>query len=40
VAAGREMQAAGWWTLPAGVDAKVIGKQLRKETLSAFFGKH
>lgn len=35
VAAGRDMQAAGWWTLPAGVDAKAIGKRLRKETLSA-----
>ncbi len=40
VAAGKDMQAAGWWTLPEGVDAKVIGKQLRKETLSAFFGRH
>ena len=37
VAAGRAMQAAGWWTLPAGVDAKAIGKQLRKEALSAMF---
>lgn len=35
VAAGRDMQAAGWWTLPAGVDAQAIGKQLRRETLSA-----
>lgn len=37
VAAGRDMLAGGWWTLPEGVDAAVIRAQLRRETLSAFF---
>lgn len=37
VAAGREMQADGWWTLPAGLDAKGISRQLRSETLRALF---
>lgn len=37
VAAGREMQSAGWWTLPDGVDAKAISRQLRRETIRAFF---
>ncbi|MFP8834232.1 aminotransferase class III-fold pyridoxal phosphate-dependent enzyme [Hydrogenophaga sp. XSHU_21] len=37
VAAGHEMQAAGWWTLPDGVDAKAISRQLRRETIRALF---
>jgi glutamate-1-semialdehyde 2,1-aminomutase len=39
VEAGRAMQAGGWWTLPSGVDAKAIGKQLRAETMRAFFSR-
>lgn len=39
VAAGRSMREGGWWTLPSGVDAKAIGKQLRSETLRAFFAR-
>jgi glutamate-1-semialdehyde 2,1-aminomutase len=35
VAAGREMQADGWWTLPPGLDARGISRQLRSETLRA-----
>lgn len=39
VAAGREMQADGWWTLPSGLDAKGISRQLRSETLRALFAR-
>jgi len=39
VAAGREMQADGWWTLPSGLDAKGISRQLRSETLKALFAR-
>lgn len=40
VAAGRDMLAGGWWTLPSGVDAKAISRQLRGELVGAFFGGH
>ncbi|MGC4394364.1 aminotransferase class III-fold pyridoxal phosphate-dependent enzyme [Hydrogenophaga sp. T2] len=39
VAAGRDMQADGWWTLPSGLDAKGISRQLRSETLRALFAR-
>ena len=37
VAAGHEMRSGGWWTLPEGVDARVIARQIRGEALAALF---
>ena len=39
VAAGKDMQAQGWWWLAPGTTHKTIRRQVLREMLSARFGK-